>query len=98
MPIRPPRPCTRCHTLGAWPRHGRCPNCETAWQQARNANRAARGRYGAAYQRNRKALLADDPPCVWCGAPATTADHVNGDDPTALVPACQPCNSRRTTR
>ena len=26
------------------------------------------------YQRNRKRLLADQPPCAWCGKPATTAD------------------------
>lgn len=95
MPNRPPRPCTRCRTLGTWPRHGRCPTCEQQKQQARNQDRARRGRYGPQYQRNRKAMLADNPPCHWCGQPATTADHLDGDNPDALTPACLSCNSRR---
>jgi len=98
VPIRPPRPCTQCHQLGAWDRHGRCPTCESAWQARRNAGRAQRGRYGPRYQANRRRLLASNPPCHWCGTPgATTADHINGDDPDHLVAACLSCNSRRIT-
>ncbi|WP_369406295.1 HNH endonuclease [Nocardiopsis trehalosi] len=46
-------------------------------------------------------MLAGDPPCHWCGAPATTADHLV---PRSLggtntldnyVPSCSPCNSAR---
>jgi hypothetical protein len=55
--------------------------------------------YGEAYQLARKRLLATNPPCAWCGAPATTADH---DPPIAeagyhlnLVPACVRCNCGR---
>lgn len=53
------------------------------------------------YRRNRKIVLAGDPPCWWCGAPATTADHLlavvrgGGNALSNVVPACRPCNSRR---
>jgi 5-methylcytosine-specific restriction endonuclease McrA len=42
--------------------------------------------------------------CHWCGAYATTVDHVvplaigGSHDLANLVPACQPCNSRRGAR
>lgn len=56
--------------------------------------------YGAAYRRARAALLAGSPPCHWCGAPATTADHeppiqVAGRPHLQLVPACATCNYGR---
>ena len=54
------------------------------------------------FKRNRAKLLADDPPCHWCGiARATEADHLlesdagGTNDITNLVPACKPCNARR---
>ena len=53
------------------------------------------------YKANRKQLLAGNPPCYWCGAPASEADHLiehdrgGTDDLTNLVPACKPCNGRR---
>jgi hypothetical protein len=49
------------------------------------------------------AVLASGP-CVYCGAPATTADHVRplarGGYEAAdnLVPACLPCNSSKSDR
>jgi len=95
VPTRPPRPCTTCRSL-THTTTGRCPTCEAEWQARRNQQRAQR--YSAEYRRNRAELLQDHPPCRWCGQPATTADHVNGDDPDHLVPACQSCNSRRITR
>lgn len=67
-------------------------------------------RRDAAYQRNRKILLADSPTCYWCKRrPATTADHLieldraeaaglPGQEVHALsnlVPACASCNSSR---
>lgn len=63
---------------------------------------AARG-YGAAYRRARNRLLADNPPCHWCGKPATTADHeppmeVCGYPHLNLVPACEPCNYSRSRK
>lgn len=56
--------------------------------------------YGAVYRRARAALLAGNPPCHWCGKPATTADHeppvsVAGAGHLLLVPACAPCNYGR---
>lgn len=63
---------------------------------------SARG-YGAAYQRARALLLAGNPACVWCGAPATTADHVPsiaevGHPHLSLVPSCLPCNVGRRAK
>ena len=59
--------------------------------------------YSRAYELARTKLLAGNPPCAWCGAPATTADH---DPPLAevghphlnLVPACRRCNFGRITK
>jgi 5-methylcytosine-specific restriction endonuclease McrA len=55
----------------------------------------------AFYIANRRILLADAPSCIYCGEPATTADHVvsrrrGGSHELAnLVPACHPCNSEK---
>ena len=56
----------------------------------------------AEFQHNRTKLLADNPPCHWCGINiATEADHVtptiDGGNNTLenLVPSCKPCNARR---
>jgi hypothetical protein len=57
--------------------------------------------YGTAYKKARAALLTDNPPCHWCGAPADTADHlvpVSIRQSLDLVPACRACNFRRHTR
>ncbi|MCI3238198.1 HNH endonuclease [Streptomyces spinosisporus] len=64
----------------------------------------ARGSEQAKYLRNRAALLADGPACVYCVAPATTADHVipqargGTHDLDNLVPACGPCNTAKNNR
>ena len=56
------------------------------------------------YLRNRASILAGSPPCHWCGAPATEADHLiehdagGTDTVDNLVPACKPCNARRGQR
>lgn len=53
------------------------------------------------YARNRKLLLADNPPCTYCGRLADTADHIlpyalgGGNDLANLTPACRSCNSSR---
>jgi len=58
------------------------------------------------YRRNRQALLANNPPCHWCGQQGTTAnpmtaDHLiehdrgGSDDLDNLVPACRKCNGKR---
>ena len=106
MPTRPPRPCRTCHTLGTWPTHGHCPTCNTArhrTRETRRGNRHQRG-YTTEHEHNRRTLLANHPDCHWCGNPATVADHLiplsagGTNHPANLVPACTPCNSRRTTR
>ena len=49
------------------------------------------------YRQARQRLLADQPPCIWCGQPATTADHYPplkyGGHWESMVPACKRCNS-----
>lgn len=102
MPQRPPQPCRTCHRLGPWhTTRGHCPNCTAHNEKAR---RAARGnRYGHHYRVARAKLLANNPPCHWCGAPATTADHLTpasqgGEVDGNLVPACAHCNYSRGAR
>lgn len=60
---------------------------------------------GAAWVRVRARVLArDHGVCGYCGAPATTVDHVvakaNGgtDDPSNLIACCKPCNSTKGAR
>lgn len=44
------------------------------------------------------------PPCVYCGKPATTIEHIlprsrgGTDDPTNLAPACKRCNSSKNDK
>lgn len=62
----------------------------------RSDSRERRG-YGPAYRKARARLLEGNPPCHWCGKPATTADHeppiaVVGHPHLNLVPACLSCN------
>jgi hypothetical protein len=57
-----------------------------------------------AYRKARQQLLADHPPCHWCGKPnAETADHLvevdrGGSHTDGLVPSCRSCNSKRGQR
>lgn len=95
----PRRPCIEggCPHL-ALPGKARCPTHQQQ-REYRRGTRQQRG-YDASYEQARRALhLELHPPCYWCGAPATTADHypplVTHPDTTYLVPACQPCNSGR---
>lgn len=50
------------------------------------------------------ARLQNDGRCVYCGAPATCADHIfpesrgGSSDPSNLAPACKPCNSSKGAR
>lgn len=60
---------------------------------------ASRAHYGRQYQKQRAALLADEPPCVWCGELADTADHYpplsafpEGEWEGELLPSCRKCN------
>lgn len=63
-----------------------------------------RNPYGRPHARAVAALLADNPPCIWCGIPADSGDHwpplkVFGGDPDRweesggmLLPSCIGCN------
>ena len=55
------------------------------------------------WKKKRRQVLARSRACHWCGAPATTVDHVvpvnRGGawyDDANLVAACQPCNRERS--
>lgn len=105
MPTAPHTPCRTCRTLGPWrttpPGRGYCPTCQTAADHQRNTSR--RNRYGHTYRTERARILEGNPPCWWCGAPATTADHLHpasqgGNIIGNLVPACAHCNYSRQDR
>lgn len=96
-------PCIDCGAPG-WT--SRCPAHTKLKQAIRDAERgspAERG-YNAEYRANRQKVLAASLMCYWCGAVATTADHVvalaNGgsNDLHNLVSSCAPCNSSRGGR
>lgn len=63
-----------------------------------------RTKVGAMFRVNRAFVLAGDPQCAYCPAPATSADHVipqvqgGTHHRWNLVPACGPCNSEKNGR
>ena len=66
------------------------------------AKRRSTEHASATYQRNRKLILSDNPPCHWCGINvASEADHLIETDRGGtseldnLVPACRKCNATR---
>jgi 5-methylcytosine-specific restriction endonuclease McrA len=96
-------PCTACGRLveRETARRGRCSACARKANRTRSRRRYARtgNRYSHAYRKARQAVLKRDGyRCRYCGAPATTVDHVvprsrgGSDDPTNLVAACARCN------
>ena len=101
-------PCLECGTPT-----GGAPLCPPHAQQARNNPKRsaprpsahARG-YDGAWRALRAQILADQPQCHYCPAPATTVDHLiplSVDpslrlDPRNLVPACRRCNSSKKDR
>ncbi len=102
MPYRPARPCA----------HPRCPKLVTVGNRcpahqlppSPRPNRHERG-YGNDWARlSRLVLERDSYTCQYCGAPATTADHVipkvkgGRDELGNLVAACVSCNSRKGAR
>jgi 5-methylcytosine-specific restriction endonuclease McrA len=100
------RPCLErgCRSLTS--KGSRCEPCTKALQRARDAARGtstARG-YDGTYVKNRAAVLATGDPCHWCGAKATTADHVlplsrgGNSDIGNLKPSCSFCNYSRGAR
>lgn len=95
------RICRKCGVNPAGPRSVLCLTCPRA-RKTDKRRKPTRPYYGPEYRRRRAEILADDPPCFWCGAPATTADHeppVSVAGPHLnLVPACRKCNSGRGNR
>lgn len=89
-------------------RHGsRCPGHQKLADVAKDAARGTttdRG-YGAVWQALSAAVLRRDRhTCRYCGAPASTVDHVTPkarggtDDPANLVASCRSCNSAKGAR
>lgn len=84
--------------------HGKCPTCAPTGRALRSPTTRAQRDGTGDYERNRAILLASNPPCHYCGKPATTADHriAVGDGGTHalsnLVPACGPCNFSKQDR
>lgn len=79
-------------------RHRRCPEHPAGVGPSTLAAREP------AYRRLRAEILAANPVCVYCGAPATTVDHVipvakgGTSDPGNLVAACIACNASKQAR
>lgn len=80
-------------------RAGWCKACRCLASRERHHTLAAASTATRGYAR---VVLAD--PCVYCGGPADTLDHIEplsagGDhDWTNLAGACRPCNSRKERR
>jgi hypothetical protein len=100
MPTRPRQRCSWPGGCAALVSSGRCPAHQPAHTYPDRGSSTARG-YGHRYRQRRAELLADNPPCHWCGAVATEADHVPPLATAAtpdewqgvLVPACRRCNA-----
>ena len=89
-----------------------CPNeaapgssyCEQhAWRRKeRGRKSAARRGYDRRWQRLRRYVLASEPLCRMCGAPATEVDHIvpkrlgGTDHPDNLQALCKRCHARKT--
>jgi 5-methylcytosine-specific restriction protein A len=103
-PWAAPRACSRpgCAQL-IYGRRGKCPDHgKRAWSHRESAS--ARG-YGYEWQKRRKEILERDRHvCGYCGAPATTVDHVTAktdggtDDPSNLISCCQRCQASKAGR
>lgn len=102
MVVRPCLDCQRPTRNGS-----RCPEHAAAFVRRRSAARGTRQEqgYGNDWLRlSRMVIERDGGVCHYCGAPATTADHVipkskgGPSHPSNLVAACRPCNSKRGNR
>ena len=85
---------------------GRCEKHQRprkAWAGTENRPSASQ-RYGADWPKVRAAVLAQQPECALCGAPATDVDHIvpkrwgGTDDADNLQPLCKACHKRKTAR
>lgn len=96
--IRLKTPCLGC---GEPVRAPRCRVCQQKLDYRRNTSEARAPYRDPEYRRNRLELLAEQPSCWRCTAPATTADHIvpisrgGSNARTNLRPACLAHNSGR---
>lgn len=78
-----------------------CNQHQSRWDRGRSRAQAQRTSTGLWKRIRNYILKRDNYTCVYCGAPATTVDHVvatahgGTDDYDNLVAACQPCNDRK---
>jgi hypothetical protein len=96
--------CTNCGTpfTPTGPRQRRCTTCRPTGRDDRSPTTRAQT---PEYQRNRRIILAGNPPCalrIHCnGAPATTADHITpvahgGTNAISnMQPSCARCNAAK---
>ncbi len=90
-PMSAPRRCARCGQLC----RGKCPTCDN-WRGRGSSKAWARSKARTNDSRWRKVRarrLRDDPYCAFCGAIATTADHLDGTD--CQWPVGLPCTRSR---
>jgi len=99
--MRLPKPCIDCG--GLIDSRSRCSTCWSI-NEGKRGTTTQRG-YGSAWQRlSARVIARDGGICRYCGAKATTADHVvakaNGgtDAMSNLVASCRPCNSGKRDR
>ena len=82
MALSAPRRCRTCRQLV----RGKCETCDAAWiRKPKSWTVANTG--DRRWRRIRQVRLALEPLCRFCGAIATTVDHVDGTDYTPLPPS-----------
>jgi 5-methylcytosine-specific restriction endonuclease McrA len=94
---KPMRPCPTCRQPSPG---GRCPNHPaTAYRYRPTRTSITNNTYNSEWQHLRPHILDNDNhECVYCGATATTIDHIwpasrgGPTTPHNLAAACQPCN------
>lgn len=80
------------------PAHRHCGACEKHGRAHRSPTTRAQT---PEYRRNRAPLIGQ--PCIYCGRPADTADHITPvahggtNEPSNLAPACRRCNLSKGT-
>jgi 5-methylcytosine-specific restriction enzyme A len=96
------RLCLECPNTIDTREGSRCKRCR-AKRERQRGTRHERG-LGTDHDRIRKQVLADEPYCYLCGAPATQADHVvprikgGRNERENYRGACGPCNARKGER
>jgi len=108
MPYRPPRPCSwpGCPLLTTQrfcPTHRRVYERERERLRGRRPTAHQRG-YDGAWRRVRAQVLAEEPRCRMCGAPASEVDHIvplargGTHDRANLQPLCVSCHRIKSAR